>query len=163
MEEITMNRDYIIIAIECIITIGLLIRYIPRKKIREANVIFLFKVFIAMILSLTVSEFRLIEYPARLFPYANRTSFHFEFFVYPSICAIFNINFPKKKSIFNQFMYYCYYCTTLTVLEIIAEKYTNILKYIHWSWYISWITFFITFYISRKYYLWFFKLKQNNT
>nr|WP_282434416.1 CBO0543 family protein [Desulfosporosinus orientis] len=37
---------------------------------------------------LGVVELRLIEYPVRLFPYANRTSFSFEYFIYPSICAI---------------------------------------------------------------------------
>ena len=158
-----MYRDYILISIEWIVTIGLLIRYIPRNKIREANVIFLFKALLTWTLSLMVSELRLIEYPVRLFPYANRTSFTFEFFVYPSICAIFNTNFPEKKSTFDKFMYYCYYCTSMTILEIFTEKYTNILTYRHWTWYITWITLFITFFISRKYYVWFFKLKQNNS
>ncbi|MBU3180222.1 CBO0543 family protein [Clostridium psychrophilum] len=157
-----MNRDYVLIIIEWIVTIGLLIRFIPRNKIREAHVIFLFKGLLTWILSLTVSEFKLNEYPVRFFPYANKTSFTFEFFVYPAICAIFNINFPEKKNSFGRFMYYFYYCTTMTILELITEKYTNILKYIHWTWYITWITLFITFFISRTYYKWFFRLKNND-
>ena len=157
-----MNRDYALIITEWIVTIGLLIRFIPKNKIREAHVIFLFNNLLTWILSLTVSEFKLIEYPVRLFPYANKTSFTFESFVYPAICAIFNTNFPEKKSTFIQFMYYFYYCTTMTVLEVITEKRTNILKYIHWTWYITWITLFITFLISRTYYVWFFRLKNYN-
>ena len=157
-----MRRDYILIAIQFIVAIGLLIRFIPKNKIREAQVMFLFEYALAWALSLPISELKLIEYPARLFPYANKTSFTFESFVYPSISAIFNVNFPEKKSNFKKFMYYFYYCTTITVLEVLTEKYTNILKYIHWTWYITWITLFVTFYISRKYYIWFFKIKQNN-
>lgn len=158
-----MNRDYILIAIEWIITIVLLIRYIPKNKIREAHVIFFFKQLLTWLLGLTVVEFRLVEYPVREFPYANKTSFTFEYFVYPAICAIFNLHYPEKKSTFGQFMYYFYYCTAMTILEVLTEKYTNIITYIHWTWYLTWISLFLTFYISRKYYKWFFKLQQNNS
>ncbi|GEM_PF-369905 len=161
-QQYNNNTIYMLIIIEWIVTIGLLIRFIPRNKIREAHVIYLFKYLLAWTLSFPISEFKLIEYPVRLFPYANQTSYTFEAFVYPSLCAIFNTNFPEKKSFFNKFMYYFYYCTSITILEILTEKYTNIIKYIHWTWYITWITLFITFYISRKYYIWFFRLKQHN-
>ncbi|HEY8909649.1 MAG TPA: CBO0543 family protein [Desulfosporosinus sp.] len=57
-------------------------------------------------------------------------------------------------------MYYFYFCTIMTILEALCEKYTNIIKYIHWTWYLTWITFFITFFISRNYYLWFFRLRD---
>lgn len=155
-----MNHEYVLIAIAWAITIFLLIRFIPKNKIREAQVIFFCKQLITWVTGLAVVELGLIEYPVRLFPYSNKTSFSFEYFIYPSICAIFNINYPEKKSPFGQFLYYFYYCTALTIIEVIVEKYTNILKYIHWNWCISWITFFITFYITRKYYEWFFRLKK---
>lgn len=154
-----MSRDYIFDIIGWIITIGLLLKFIPKNKIREAHVAFLFKQVLTWVLGLTVVQYKLIEYPVRLFPYATRTCFSFEYFIYPSLCAIFNVNFPQKKKAFGQFMYYCYYCTTMTIVELYIEKYTNILKYIHWTWYITWITLFITFYCTRKYYVWFFKLK----
>ena len=157
-----MNLEYAIIAIAWAVTAVSLVLFIPKNKIREAQVAFLFKQLITWVVGLAAVELRLIEYPVRLFSYANRTSFSFEFFIYPSICAIFNVNYPENKKPFGQFMYYFYYCTTLTLIEVIVEKYTNVLKYIHWTWYITWITLFITFYITRKYYVWFFRLKQNN-
>ena len=157
-----MTRDYILITIGCIVTIGLLVKFIPKDKIREAHVAFLFKQLLTWVLGLTVVEVKLIEYPIRLFPYSTKTSFAFEYFVYPSLCAIFNVHYPKNKSTFGQFMYYFYFCTTMTVFEVFVEKHTNILKYIHWTWYITWLTLFITFYCTRKYYVWFFKLNQNN-
>ena len=105
---------------------------------------------------LSVVEFKLIEYPSKAsIPYASKTSFAFEYFIYPCICAIFNVHYPIKKNTFGEFMYYFYYCTSMTVLEIFVEKYTNILKYIHWTWYITWITLYMTFYCTRKFYLWF--------
>ena len=92
-----MNVDYILITIECVITIVLLICFIPKHKIREAQVAFLFKQVITWILGLLVVQLRLIEYPVRFFPYANKTSFAFEYFVYPSIGAIFNVHYAEIK------------------------------------------------------------------
>ncbi|WP_345788342.1 CBO0543 family protein [Desulfosporosinus orientis] len=63
-------------------------KFIPKDKIRKALIAFLFKQVITWAVGLGVVELRLIEYPVRLFPYANRTSFSFEYFIYPSICAI---------------------------------------------------------------------------
>ena len=146
-----MNVDYILITIEWIVTIGLLIRFILRQKIREAYIAFLFKQVITWVTGLLVVELRLIEYPIRLFPYATKSCFTFEYFVYPSICAILNVHYPKNKNAFGQFMYYFYYCTTITGMEVLTERYTNILKYVHWTWYITWITLFITFYMTRSF------------
>jgi hypothetical protein len=157
-----MNKEYGLIIIEWVITIGLLIKFIKRDKIREAYIAFSFKQILTWILGLSVAELRLIEYPVRLFPYANKASFTFEYFVYPAICAIFNVNFPENKSNFNKFLYYFYYCTSITVIEVIVEKNTNIIKYIHWTWYVTWSTLFITFYLTRKFYLWFFKLNNKD-
>jgi hypothetical protein len=155
-----VNRDYALIIVEWIITIGLLIKFIKINKVREAYIAFTFKQILTWMLGLTVAELKLIEYPVRLFPYANKTSFTFEYFVYPSICAIFNVNFPEGKSTSKNFMYYFYYTTSLTIVEVIVEKYTDIIKYLHWAWYTTWITLFITFFITRRFYVWYLMLDK---
>lgn len=157
-----MNKEYALIIVEWLIVIGLLIKFIPRDKIREAFVAFAFKQAITWVLGLSVVEWGLIEYPVRFFPQANKTSFTFEYFAYPAICAIFNVNFTKSESLVKRFLYYFYYCTTLTITEVIIEKYTNIITYIHWTWYITWISLFLTFYITRKFYIWFFRLNKTD-
>ncbi|AAK76769.1 hypothetical protein BJV85_003865 [Clostridium acetobutylicum] len=160
-----MNIDYILILMGWIITIILLFKFIPRNKLCEAQVAFLFKLSITWVSGLVVSQLGLIVYPVRFFPNANKTSFSFEYFIYPSICALFITNYPEKKSRFQKFMYYFYFCTYITIAEVFVERYTNILKYVHWTWYETWITLFITFFISRTYNLWFFKLlkKEGHT
>lgn len=157
-----MKIEHIYNIIGCVLSLIMLIVFIPKNKIREAWLIFLFKQLITWLLGIIVVELRLIEYPVRFFPYAIKTSFAFEFLVFPALCAIFIINFPDKKSTFRKFMHYFYFCTGITIVEVIAEKYTNIINYINWTWYITWITLFITFYISRKFYLWFFRLNKYN-
>lgn len=153
--------DYMVIATAWIVTVVALIIFVPKDKIREAQVIYLFKQLITWLFGLAVVELRLIEYPVRLLSYANRTSFTFEYFIYPSLCVIFNLRYPQNDSYFRQFLYYSYYCTAMTLLEVFVERYTNVITYLHWSWYVTWITLFITFYISRSYYVWFFKIKRS--
>lgn len=158
-----MIRDYIIIGLEWLITIILLVKYIPKEKFRDAQIAFYFKQLITWVSGLSVAQWHLIEYPVRLFPDANKTSFTFEYFVYPSICAIFNMHYPHSKNKTKQFMYYFYYCTIITLLEVVVERNTNVLHYIHWEWYTTWITLFITFYMTRKYYVWYLKLNKDKT
>ncbi|HYE12406.1 MAG TPA: CBO0543 family protein [Patescibacteria group bacterium] len=157
-----MKIETIILATTWGIIIALLFVFVPRNKIREASLIFLFKQTMTWILGLTVVELGLLEYPVRSFRYATNTSFDFEYFFYPAICIIFNLHYPNKKSTLMQFMYYAYYCTSMSAIELIVEKYTDIITYIHWTWYATWVSLFITFYLSRKFYRWFFRLKEND-
>lgn len=138
----------------------LLVLFIPRNKIRDAALIYLFKLFLTWLLGLTVVQLGLIAYPERLFAKATNTSFSFEYFIYPSICAVFNLHYPGHKSKFLQFLYYSLFCTVMTVIEVLVERHTNIIKYIHWSGFMTWITLFVTFFLSRQFYMWFFKLKK---
>ncbi len=151
-----MSIDVMILVIAWALTIIMLVLFTPKAKIREALVIFMFKQFMTWLLGLVVSQYRLIEYPVREFAYATKTSFSFEYFIYPAICVVFNLHYPEKKTPIRQFMYFAYFCTVMTGIEVLCEKYTNIINYIHWGWYATWISLFITFFISRKYYVWFF-------
>ena len=155
-----MNKDLLILAGTWIVTIIMLLLFIPKDRIREAQLVFLFMLSITWLVGLIVVELRLIEYPVEIFKYATKTSFSFEYFIFPAICAIFNLNFPIHKSNLRKFMHYFSFCTAMTIIEVLFERYTNIIKYIHWTWYLTWITLFITFYISRQFYLWFFRLRD---
>lgn len=157
-----MSKDVMVLVTAWIIMIIILIVFVPRSKFREAQVIFFFKQLLTWFIGLLVVQFRLIEYPVREFSYANRASFSFEYFIYPAICVVFNLHYPQGKSKIRQFMHYFYFCSVMSFIELLCEKYTNIIKYVHWTWYITWITLFITFYMSHQYYIWFFKLKSEN-
>jgi len=156
-----VNKEIIILSsIWILITLMLLI-FVPKNKLREAIVIFFFKQFLTWIVGLLVVQFGLIEYPVRMFANATKSSFDFEYFFYPATCVVFNLHYPEGKGRLHEYMYYFYYCSIMTIFEVSAEKYTDILRYIHWSWYITWITLCITFFLSRKFYVWYFRLKSD--
>lgn len=153
----SLNKDILFLLVAWFISIVMLILFIPKNKVRQAQLVFLFHQATTMLIGILVADYGLIEYPVRLFMNTTNSNFSFEYFIYPSISAIFNVNYPDRKSPWKQFLYYFYFCTVMTIIEVLFENYTNILKYIHWTWYITWITLFLTLFISRKYYTWFFR------
>ncbi len=155
-----MFVDYYLIAAAWVITAIALIIFVPKNKIRDAWVIFMFKLVSTWPLGLLFVELKLLEYPVRLFSYANRTSFSFEYFIYPAICVIFNLHFPQGKNKLIQTLHYAAYCTGITVFEIFVKEYTNIIAYTGWTWYYTWVSLFVTFLISRMFYIWFFKINK---
>ncbi|WP_096187085.1 CBO0543 family protein [Evansella halocellulosilytica] len=138
-----------------ICSIALLI-FVPKNRIREASVVFLFKQLLTWIFGIIVVQKGFIKYPYREFSKAIKTSFSFEYYIYPALCVIFNLCFPKQTKKVFQFGYYVLYTSIITAIEFVLERNTQLIKYIHWRWYWTWTTLFLTFYLSRKYYLWFF-------
>ena len=153
-----MPLERILEAAVVLITAAIMVVCVPRTRLREALVIFFFKEFITWPLGLAAVHYDLIEYPVRLFSNATKAHFSFEYFVYPSLCVIFMMTYPEGQSRARRFMHYFNFCTVMTLVEVGAERYTATINYIHWTWYISWLSFFITFYISRKFYEWFFRV-----
>ena len=158
-----MSKEYIILVVAWVITGILLIIFVPKNKIRQASIIFLFKQLMTWFFGLIVVELRWIEYPGDVLQYASKTSFTFEYLVYPAICVLFNLHYKEENSTFNQLKYYFYFCTVITLIEVTLESTTELINYINWSWYWTWITLFITFYASRRFYLWFFRPYTDNT
>lgn len=150
-------KDIIILNFIWLATIGLLFKYIQKDKIRQGILAFLYKQFVTWMFGLLVVEKGLIKYPIRFFSKANKSSFSFEYFIYPSMCAIFNVNYPENKNRFIRFLYIIFHTGILTFGEVLAERYTNLIKYIKWKWYWSFITIGLTYYSSRLFYCWFFK------
>jgi hypothetical protein len=75
----------------------LLILFVPKNKIREAHVSFLFMQALTWVLGLLVVQLKLIQYPIRSFSNATKISFDFEYFIYPAFSALFNLYYPEKK------------------------------------------------------------------
>lgn len=77
----------------------LLIKFIPKNMVREAHVAFLFKQLITCLFGLLVVENGNIKYPYRFFfKKSTKSSFTFEYFVYPALNALFNTYYPEKRN-----------------------------------------------------------------
>lgn len=142
-----------------ITTIILLLSFVPKNKVREAHVAFLFKQLITWLFGLVVVEKKLIAYPSRLFfKKTNKSSFTFEYFVYPALCALFNVHFPENQRYLYKISHYIFYSSIITLFELFAIKYTKLITYKKWTWYYTFITLWITFFFSRMYHKWFYRI-----
>lgn len=131
---------------------------VPISKFRVALLAFLIMQAVTWPLGCIVSEMKLISYPIRLFEYAERTSFTFEYFIFPIISAIYNLYYPRN-SYFSGVIYTSIIVSVLTGAEVILERYTDTIEYLNWKWYWTWTSMFLTLYISFGIWKWFLKIK----
>jgi hypothetical protein len=153
-----LTIEHIIVGAAWVLTALALWRWVPRDRngLRKAHVAFFFKQMITWLFGLLVVEWGLILYPIHEFEHANMTSFTFEFFVYPAICTFYNVYYPATQSYFQEFLYTALFCSPITLLEVVLEKYTDLIHYNQWTWYWTWITLYLTFRMSRAYVKWFY-------
>ncbi|MDR7001358.1 CBO0543 family protein [Neobacillus niacini] len=152
-----MRIEWWILLSVWVVATGILF-FIPKNKIRLAVVAFLFNQIITFLIGLLVVELGLIEYPIRLFASINRTSFTYEYYAFPVICAAFIVWYPNNQGKLIQLGYYAGYSSFLTIVEVMIENYTHLIKYLHWEWYISWITIGLSLFITRLFCRWFFAI-----
>jgi hypothetical protein len=143
-----MNINYAIIFAVWVFSLILLF-LIRRDKRRIAVIAFFFKQWITCILGHVVVQLHLLSYPVRELADISRTSITYEFMAYPSVCAVFTSYYPSDKPRWMQFGYYVLFCSPLTILEVLLERYTEVIRYERWNWFWTWSTLFLTFLLTR--------------
>ncbi|MFC5449744.1 CBO0543 family protein [Paenibacillus aestuarii] len=156
-----MKWEYTILYGVWVISVLMLI-FVPRDKRCVSQIVFFFKQMVTWVVGLIVVERGWIEYPVRFFSDVNRSSFTFEFMAYPAVCGMFNAYYPAKRSLLFRGGYYILYCTVMTVMEVVIEKYTELIRYVHWNWYWTWITLMVTFMMSRRFCVWYFSVRPSS-
>ncbi len=155
---ITNRKEKSIIAISYMIGVFLLFIFVPKDKIRQAQIPFLFKQATTWFFGLIVVEKNLIEYPYRpFFKKTYKASFCFEYFLYPVFSILFNLYYPEKRNIIVKALYNLFHTSLLVGSEVLIAKYTKLIRYKKWAWYWSFLTIWLSNYLSHAYYKWFFK------
>lgn len=130
--------------------------FIPKANRLQAQFVFLFIQFPIWLLGLVAVELKLLEYPVHELSRANSTSFVFEYLIFPIYCIHFNVRYPRQATNLKKTLYYLGASLALTGFEIIIEKYTDIIEYTGWTWYITFLTVLLILWLSRITTLWFF-------
>lgn len=149
--------ERVVLVAAWLVGIGLIFGF-PKQRIRLAHTAFLFKQLITWVLGVAVVEAGWIEYPVREFASVNRSSFTYEYFLLPVVCAFYNARYPGKSSLTVKFAYLMLFSTILTVVEVVIEAYTDLIQYVHWTWYWTFLSLTATFLLSRLFCVWYFRL-----
>ena len=154
---IGMNFELWVVVASWLLTIALLLLLVNRKQLLEAQVSFMFMQVLTWLFGAVIVENKLIAYPVDFLNYAYRTSFSFEYFIFPAVSAIYNIHFPRHFGLLVKTCYILGIPGAITALETVIERKTEIIDYINWHWFWSFSTMTVTLLLSYWYYMWFFR------
>ena len=134
-----------------ILGVGLLL--IPfafkREKLKDWLLIFFLKGYISSFLDQIIVKKKHVSYPVRFMSKYFDSSILFDYLLFPILCVFYNRT-SEKSNLHSIFLQSFIYSTPMTVLEVILEKKTNLIKYNKkWNWLITYSTLVVTFLFVR--------------
>ncbi len=144
----TLTPEQIITAAAAAIALLLFVFAVDWRYFRDWVAIFLFKCTLDFIWGSAVVSLDLIDYPYRLLPQYYDTSILFELWVFPVLCILYN-QVTRTRGLPAIVGYALLYSAGITALEYPLERYTDLIKYLNWTWFTSFYTLTLTFLISR--------------
>ena len=134
-----------------ILGVGLLL--IPfafkREKLKDWLLIFFLKGYISSFLDQIIVKKKRISYPVRFMSKYFDSSLLFDYLLFPLLCVFYNRT-SEKSNLHSIFLQSFIYSTPMTVLEVILEKKTNLIRYKkNWNWLITYSTLVVTFLFVR--------------
>ena len=154
-----MSVDYIIIILMWVIGIIAFIFLTPKKRYRRVLVTALICQTFLWVNSLVHVEFNLLAFPVREFPKATDLLITTEYFFYPLLSA-FYVAYEPKGSLRIRLIYLSVWISFIAFYDQMLVNYTNLVEYVHYAWYFTWIDFFCIFAVTNWIYQWFFKNKE---
>ncbi|WP_146250328.1 CBO0543 family protein [Paenibacillus flagellatus] len=129
---------------------------IPKRKRREAWIALLACQAMTWVSTMLHVWFGLLKFPVREFPKATDLNFTTEFFFYPFLCALYVISEPKGSG-WVRFGHLAVWLTVVSVIDQAIVSFTDLIRYEHYAWYWTWITFGLLFAVTNAYVRMFFR------
>lgn len=145
-----MSTEQTISIVSAGITLLLLIFAVDWRYFRDWIVVFLFKGLLDIIWGGAVAELKMIEYPVRLFAQVYQSSILFDLWVFPVLCILYN-QITREKGLWPILGYAVLLGGGITLLEYPLEKYTELIRYVNWTWLTSFAALTFTFLLSRMF------------
>jgi hypothetical protein len=139
-----------IMAVFSLINILIIVFIIEWTYFREWIVVFLFKCVVDFVWGSAVVSLKMIEYPVRLLPKYYETCIFFEIWIFPALCVWYN-QVTREQGLRGILMYSLLFSAGITAIEYPIEKYTDLIRYIDWTWFTTFYTLNITFLLSRSF------------
>ena len=120
-----------------------------REKLKDWLLIFFLKGYISSFLDQIIVKKKQISYPVRFMSKYFDSSILFDYLLFPLLCVFYNRT-SEKSNLHSIFLQSFIYSTPMTVLEVILEKKTNLIRYKKkWNWLITYSTLVVTFLFVR--------------
>ena len=155
-KEIPMGFDYIMMVLIWLTGITAFVVFTPKQlKRRFILAVINFQAFIWLgSLIIVINDF--ILFPIHEFPNATNVLLTTEYFLYPLLYGFYVIYKPQNNSSLRS-IYLLTYVSIVTAIDLMLVYFTDLVVYIHYTWYWKWITIFVLFSIANTTFKWFFK------
>ncbi|MGZ0086012.1 CBO0543 family protein [Caldibacillus thermoamylovorans] len=137
--------EWLILWLLVAIGVGLLLFSFRLLSLREVSISFLLNAYAASFFGAIVAGAGLLEYPVRFFAAYTDNSVIFEYLLYP-VVSVYVYATSRRSGWLGVAAQCAGYAAVLTGVEIVFERYTDLIEYRHWTWGYSFVTmFFLTF------------------
>lgn len=124
-----------------ILGIALFIFSLRRPPLKDWLLAFAIAAYFAVIIGSIVQGIHLVEYPITFLKEVFPSSLLFESLIFP-VVNIYFYQTTYRSSVLSILVQGVLYTSALTIGEVILEKYTSLIEYIHWKWFITFVTVF---------------------
>lgn len=155
------SKNVLWIIITSIIVLILLILIVPKNRIREAWLNFVFFQTLTWATGVILAEYNLVKSPFRMFPKATTQNFFNDFIIFPSISVLYYFLFPYQQKRYIQCLFILGSAIVVGIYDFSVERFTDLKRYIHWSAFNQFLLAIIFNYGSLWFTLWFFKKLKN--
>ncbi len=145
-----LNAELIISIVAAFTGLLFLIFTVDWRYFRDWIVVFLYICVLDSLWGSAVVNAHLIEFPFRQFPQLFKMSLLFDYWIFPILCVLYN-QITRECGLWPILYYALLFSAGMTAIEYPLELYTNLIKYINWSWFTTFYTLLITFLSSRAF------------
>jgi hypothetical protein len=150
-----MSIEVFVLVLIWLLGFAAFVVFIPNNSRRRFIFTFLACHLLTWLDSLFLVQFNFISFPFREFPKATDILFTSSSLCYPIIYG-FYIHYHQVGKKIGRFLYLSIWVSGIVIFVELAEKYTDLLKFDNFSWYWTWLNFFLLFALTNVIYRWFF-------
>ncbi|TCP55621.1 hypothetical protein EV586_103274 [Tumebacillus sp. BK434] len=128
---------------------------VPRTKVPDAHIVFLFAQLLTWTIDLLNVQFDLVQFPYREFQYATKTSFTLHYIFYPGVFVLYALFVPERRGWPVRVGYHALW-TLLIVLFIYAlDRYTELVKLVYTNFFLRFGITLTLLLLTRVFYVWY--------
>lgn len=150
-----MSKEIIVIIVSWIIAILFLLKFIPKERMREAHISFLFSQTLAWIFEFIQVHFGLVEFPFREFHHTTKMSFSLHYLVIPSFGVFFILLYPLNNGIFRRVLHYLIFSSAIATYTTLVDHFTSLIEFKKWNWIIAVLVDCVLLWFIKKFIFWF--------
>ncbi|WP_257351035.1 CBO0543 family protein [Pseudalkalibacillus decolorationis] len=125
-----------------IIGIALLLYSLRKLPFKEWLFVYLLTTYFSIIIGTIVVEENMLDYPIKFLNKHFDSSLLYEYLLFPVVCLYF-YRTTYHSRYFNILLQGGLYTTALTIIEVLLERYTDLIKYNSWTWIYTFTSVFI--------------------